>query len=333
MDARPAYFNISADDEGMHHPGPEDNWNESAFFHVVEQDGRTGALFRIGRRVNEGYAEVTALQLREDGAALVGFERAAIDGNQCWRAGGLDFRTDDAAAGWEITYDGELSELTDGELFLEPGRALRESRRLHARFELHARDITPPYRTTTDGSYHGGEAIAKDHYAGVSEVTGTVAFEDRRRAVAGCGFRDHSWGPRNWQGVDCWRWVYGQLDPDNLFSIVVMWHGHKPDTAGILVRDGRATIVTEVAIRCHYSTAPHYWVESVEITIPHQAGPVVATLAPTSRLPLRHRKGEEVLRIVEHLAPAHIDGRPAAGWFETADRMVDGRPFGMTRGI
>jgi len=60
---------------------------------------------------------------------------------------------------------------------------------------------------------------------------------------------------------------------------------------------------------------------------------VVASFEPSCRLPLRHRRGNEVLRIVEQLATVAIDGAAGAGWFETADRLDDGMPFGMTHGM
>ncbi|WP_216893147.1 DUF7065 domain-containing protein [Nocardia alni] len=330
-DEQAAYFSVTAADEGMHDPGPEGQWNESAFVHVVEEDGRAGALFRIGRRVNEGLAEVTALHLRDGRDAFVGFERAPITGNGGWAAGSLDFR---AAEGWSVRFDGTLSHLPDGELFLDPGRAMRECPRVPARFELTAVDLVPPYRTTTDGTYHGGAAIAKDHYAGVARVSGSAVIDGRKREVRGFGFRDHSWGVRDWQAVDCWRWIYGQLDAENLFSVVVMYpSGGEPDVAGIALRGGRPFIVTEASVTCRYAGPPDHWVDAVEIVVPHPGGAIMASFQPTCRLPLRHRKGGEVLRIVEHLARVTFDGRPGAGWFETTDRMEAGRPFGLTRGI
>jgi hypothetical protein len=157
-------------------------------------------------------------------------------------------------------------------------------------------------------------------------------IDGREHSVRGFGFRDHSWGVRNWQAVDCWRWYYAQLDADNLFSVVVMKASDtESNVAGILVRAGRPHIVTELETTVQYSGDPHYWVEGAEIVIPHPDGEVIAAFAPISRLPLRHRRGEQVLRIVEQLATVRVDGVPATGWFETADRITDGRPFGLSR--
>lgn len=323
-----AYFTVTALDEAMHDVEAEAQWNESAFFHLVVADGRRGALFRIGRRVNEGMAEVTALELRDTGEALVAFERPSITDNENWTAGNLDFVLADPGPGWNVSYDGSVSRLDHGEAFLDPGRALRESPRVAFGARLTAVDIVPPYRTTTDRTYHGGAGIAKDHYAGVARVSGTLKVDGIEQDVTGFGFRDHSWGVRNWQSIDCWRWLYGQLDVENIFSIVVMYPtGGEPDVAGILIRNGRPSIVTDATLTCRYGAAPHYWVEAVELVLPHADGPVVASFAPVCRLPLRHRKGEEVLRIVEQLAQVTIDGHAGAGWFETTDRIVDGQPF------
>ncbi|MFT4081137.1 MAG: hypothetical protein QM638_00990 [Nocardioides sp.] len=325
------YFNVTEADEALHEPGPEPDWNESAFFHLVETDGRSGSLFRIGRRVNEQRAEVTALRLMDDGSALVGFDRPAISGNDAWRAGALDFVRE--AGEWRVTFDGTLSHLAKGEAFADPGAALRSSPRVDTRFELAATDVAPAYRTSADGTYHGGEAIAKDHYAGVARVHGRVTIDGESREMAGFGFRDHSWGPRNWQAIDCWRWAYGQLDGDNLFSVVVMWHDGQPDVAGIAVRNGRPEVIREARVRTTYGARPTFYADGVKVVIPHPEGEITATFRSTSRLPLRHRKGEEILRIVEQLAEVSIDGTPGVGWFETCDRMSDGTPFGMAQGI
>jgi hypothetical protein len=331
---QPAYFSVTPADEDLHEIGPEPQWNESAFFHVVEEDGRSGLLFRIGRRVNEGFAEVTALQLRAGGDALVGFQRAPISGHDRWRAGSLDFTRTDPAAGWAVCYDGELSHLADGADFAEPGRALRESAKVAAVIRLTCTDLVPPYRTTTDGTYHGGAAVAQDHYAGVARVTGTLALDGQPREVRGFGFRDHSWGVRDWQAIDCWRWFYGQADAGNLFSVVQMKAaGAEPDVAGLVVRAGRPWIVKHMTASCRYTAAAPHWMETAQISIPHPDGAVVASFEPSCRLPLRHRRGNEVLRIVEQLATVAIDGAAGAGWFETADRLDDGMPFGMTHGM
>ncbi|MBV6762890.1 DUF7064 domain-containing protein [Rhodococcus opacus] len=334
MDAQSAFFNVVAADEAMHDPGPESNWNESAFFHVVEEDGSAGALFRIGRRVNEGFAEVTALQLRSTGDALVGFRKAKITDNLRWQAGDLDFASEGTGGGWSISFDGELSHLADGTEFADPGTAFRNSPKEKAAFDLSWADLAPPYRTSTDGTYHGGDSVAKDHYAGVGQVTGTVRIDGQEKRIRGFGFRDHSWGVRNWQSIDCWRWVYGQLDAGNLFSVVAMQVGTpEPAVAGIVLKDGTPHVVTEMSVKCRYDGAPDYWLAGADVTIPLPDGDVFeATYQPTCRLPLRHTKGDEVLRIVEHLANVQINGKSGAGWIEVTDRMEDGRPFGLVHG-
>ncbi|OOL33061.1 hypothetical protein GQ85_03545 [Rhodococcus rhodochrous] len=334
MDADSEYFSVVAADEAMHEPGPESNWNESAFFHVVEEDGSAGSLFRIGRRVNEGLAEVTALQLRNTGDALVGFQRAEISDNLQWEAGDLNFSSADPAEGWSISFEGELSHLADGVEFAEPGKALRSSPKEKVTFDLRWVDLVPPYRTSTDGTYHGGESVAKDHYAGVGRMTGTVTVDGRVKQIRGFGFRDHSWGIRNWQSIDCWRWVYGQLDADNLYSVVAMQVGTpEPAVAGIALKNGVPHIVTEMSVKCHYDGAPDYWLSGADVAISLPDGDVFeASYEPTCRLPLRHTKGTEVLRIVENLANVQINGEAGAGWIEVTDRMEDGRPFGLIHG-
>ncbi len=69
MNAHLDYFDFDASDEGLHQPGPEPQWNESVLFHLVEKDGQRALLLRIGRRVNEGHAEMTVAQLAVGGGS------------------------------------------------------------------------------------------------------------------------------------------------------------------------------------------------------------------------------------------------------------------------
>ena len=44
-----------------------------------------------------------------------------------------------------------------------------------------------------------GEEFAKGHYEQLVEGRGVIRVGDEEWEVAGCGLRDHSWGPRYWQ--------------------------------------------------------------------------------------------------------------------------------------
>src|SRR5215204_2934768 len=63
---------IQATDEFMHEPTDHPQFNESAYYNLVDNDSGFGVLIRMGNRVNEGYAEVTVLVYRPTAARRSG---------------------------------------------------------------------------------------------------------------------------------------------------------------------------------------------------------------------------------------------------------------------
>jgi hypothetical protein len=93
------------------------------------------------------------------------------------------------------------------------------------------------------------KGIAAAHYEAAGQVTGTVRLGDEVYGVEGLGYRDHSWGPRDWGRVRSHRWVVGTFGPDFSFSILTI-HGTEGEFTGYVVRDGvptRAAAVDVVA--------------------------------------------------------------------------------------
>ncbi len=54
-------------DEYNHEPDPVSNYNESMYFNVVDHSTGVGGWFRLGNRVNEGYAEMSCCVYLPDG--------------------------------------------------------------------------------------------------------------------------------------------------------------------------------------------------------------------------------------------------------------------------
>ena len=48
------------EDEYTHEPDPVPNYNESMYLNAFDLEREVGAWFRMGNRVNEGYAEIAA---------------------------------------------------------------------------------------------------------------------------------------------------------------------------------------------------------------------------------------------------------------------------------
>ena len=78
-------------DEYTHEPEAAINFNESAYYNIYDGEQKVGGWFRIGNRVNEGYAEVSICLYFPDGTAGFMFQKASITTNDAFDAGGARF--------------------------------------------------------------------------------------------------------------------------------------------------------------------------------------------------------------------------------------------------
>jgi hypothetical protein len=81
-------------------------------------------------------------------------------------------------------------------------------------------------------------------------------------------------------------------------------------------------------IQSRYSGAPDFYLEEIDVRVPLPDGDYHATLKSVCKMPLRHRKGENMFRMVENLAKVEMDGATGDGWIEAADLIVEGIPLG-----
>lgn len=322
-------------DEGMHTPGPQAQWSESMFFHLPENNGERATLLRMGRRVNEGYAEVTVMHHLPDGGAAIGFQRAPILDNLAMSAGGLEFTPVVPLKKWRCTFRGPVRRLVNARDLENPKAALSSAPELKLDLAFEFDDLVPCHAASPNREYMSG-VVADGHYRTVCEARGTMALGEERRSVEGFGFRDHSWGERNWHAINYWRWVWGQFDRENVFSVIALDTdaAGAEDTrhvSGVVLRNGRKHFVDKVTIDSSYGPAPHRYFEGADIRIPLGDGDLTATIRDCKPVPLRHVKDEEVFRIVENLSRVEMDGKSGVGWVEAADRIVSGVPYGNAR--
>ena len=55
---------LRPEDEYTHEPDPVSNYNESMYLNGFDLERELDVWFRIGNRVNEGYAEMTVVSIR-----------------------------------------------------------------------------------------------------------------------------------------------------------------------------------------------------------------------------------------------------------------------------
>ena len=95
---------LEPEDEYTHEPSSESNFNESMYFNVYDPGSGVGAFFRIGNRMNEGMAEVTACVYLPDGRVAFTFGRTPISSTPCSPSRACTSgrsSTPPASTGWE----------------------------------------------------------------------------------------------------------------------------------------------------------------------------------------------------------------------------------------
>jgi hypothetical protein len=320
-------------DEQLHAPTDDPAFNESAVFHFVGEADQPTMLLRIGNRANQGHAEVTVLGILPGGGAFMHFERAPIAGNEGFAASGLRFEVVEPFSHWKVAFDGEVRMMAKSSELEDPKKVFSTNPVSRLTIDLDYRDISHMYGY---GSAHGesgfgGEdsAIGTSHYHGLVSGRGTMVLDGVATELSGHGFRDHSWGPRHWQGPVYWRWIGAMADEDNWFE-AWSWQledSQPPDFAAIC-RDGEFQIIDDVTFETTYGPAPHY-AERVTLTLGLPEGPVVLDVRQVGYLPTRQRREGKVARILEMRVETELFGRPAVGMGEFHDRIVDGVPAGM----
>ncbi|MEV0185351.1 hypothetical protein AB0I54_39725 [Streptomyces sp. NPDC050625] len=322
---------ILADDEYMHEPTDDPQFNESAYYNFVDADSGFALLIRMGNRVNEGHAEVTVLLYLPGGRAAIRFDRAEISSNDRFAAAGLEFHVVEPLKKMKVTFDGTAHLLDQGTDLADPKRAFTTSPVVPLRLELHYDNLVPVHGLGDGSGIEGAEdSIAVGHYQGPCAVRGWVEVDGTRRDIDGLGFRDHSWGPRKWQGPHYWRWISCLVDERTGF---VAWSQKIGDTRspgnGMVLRDGVVELVNRVEVKSEYGAAPHYPTATRVVLTTESGERIEAAGTVFHNVPLRNRRDGQVARLAEVLMRIDFLGRTGHGICEYHDRMVDGVPAGM----
>ena len=328
---------VPASDENAHQPTSDAQFNESMYFNFVDQSGSGFAsLIRMGNRVNEGYAEVTVLVYLPDGSVAAHIERAPISDNSRFDAGGLRIDVLEPLQRVRVRYEGEAHHLATGPSLADPKKAFTESPVVPLALDLECTTIGQLYGLsgTADGAggIEGGEdTIAASHYQGGIVSVGTVTVAGAESRADATGFRDHSWGPRQWTAPSWWRWVSCWVDSGNGFAGFVSRVGdNRAPGSGAVVRDGKVSLIRRMEIASTYGEAPTYFPQQVDVVLTTDDDQLVTRVATLpNAVPLRHRREGYQARIAELLGRFEFEGRVGYGFLEYHDLIVDGVPQGI----
>ena len=188
---------------------------------------------------------------------LFTFNRAPIDDNDAFDAGGLRFEVVEPTEHLRSTFEGRMIELADARSMSDPSKAFRESPRRDVSLDLDHRAVGPMYggsRSKEEESRSAESQFAKAHYEQHMAVEGTIEVDGERFEISGHGLRDHSWGPRHWQAIHGYEWLTMNFGPDFGAMISVIRRDDQGDEkrTGVIIENGEFDLITEVEIDADY---------------------------------------------------------------------------------
>jgi hypothetical protein len=328
---------LEPDDEYTHEPDPVANYNESMYLNGFDLERGVGAWFRLGNRVNEGYAEMTVCIYLPGGRVGFMYARPEITTNDEMNAGGLEVAVLTPFEHLQITYEGRVLLLDDPLAMANPRAAFSDNPYVDCRVHLDVRGVSPMFGGLPrydDGSPVESDpekSFAKAHYEQHTAVTGTIEVGGEIIEMDGYGLRDKSWGPRYWQAINWYRWLPMSFGDDFGMMLSIVNVDGTSRRSGMVLVDGEYQRIRDCRIESdwddnHYQTAMRCWVRTDEREY-EVTGEVL------SMIPLRNRRttpdGEQLhTRITEAMTRYECDGRIGVGMSEYLDQIVDGTPVG-----
>jgi len=331
-------FILDPEDEYCHTPDVAKNYNESMYFNVFDPAQKIGGWLRLGNRVNEGYAELSACLYLPDGRVGFMFNRPPIDNNDELNAGGMRVEVIEPFKRLRVTYSGTILLLTNPLEMAHPSRAFKNNPLVDCKVDLDYRGIAPMYGgrpVFEDGSdipIDPEKSFAKAHYEQHMAAAGSFDIAGEHWEIAGFGLRDKSWGPRYWQNIRWYRWLPMSFGAD--FGMMISIIGTDDGAArrsGMVLHNGDYVLIKDTRIETAwdenwYQTKLRAWAKTDEREY-------VVEGKVMSMIPLRNRrKGDDgtdlVTRITEGMTEFTCDGRIGYGMSEYLDQMIDGRPVG-----
>lgn len=240
---------IGEADERPHEQGPEETWSESYYFAWFSPQ-RSG-ITRIANRPNEGTQDVLVVLYDADGSiTLARHKRDVADNTDELDVGGVQYRCDEPLGRWRITADAQGIRLPSPRVLLGEEGGQPEPATVALDLVFEARQ--PAAETAQNGQEELLELVRKiaaGHFEQSGTMTGTVGGEP----FEGRGYRDKSWGMRDWSAPELWRWFAMPFGDDLAMNAVIVRIGGHDLVGGWAWRDGEVVEVTGVDLDTTYA--------------------------------------------------------------------------------
>ncbi len=330
---------LEPEDEYTHVPDEASNYNESMYLNAFDPDQEVGGWFRLGNRVNEGYAEMTVCIYLPGGRVGFVYGRPHIDHNEAMDAGGLSIDVVTPFEHLEVRYAGRICLLDEPGQMADPRTAFKENPWVECEVDLDFRGTSPMYGGKPVYEDDGSEieidpekSFAKAHYEQHCTVTGTIRVGEETIDMDGLGLRDKSWGPRHWQAVSWYRWIPLVFSADPAATpqaMMISIVGGKP--GGMVLEGGKYHLIRDCTIESDWDEHRYQTAMRCSVTTDHDTYDVSGEVI--SLIPLRNRRtdpeGNELLtRITEAMTRFECRGQKGIGMSEYLDQIVDDQPVG-----
>lgn len=324
---------LDPEDEYTHEPDAAQNYNESMYLNAFDAAQEVGGWFRLGNRVNEGYAEMTVCVYLPGGRVGFVYGRPQIDSNDEMEAGGLSIEVVVPFEHLKVRYQGKVCLLDEPGQMADPRTAFKENPWVECEVDLDYRGVSPmyggkpQYEDGTEIEVEAEKSFAKAHYEQHCAVTGTIRVGDETIDMDGLGLRDKSWGPRYWQALSWYRWLPMTFSKD--FAMMISVIGGRP--SGMVLEGDEYHLIRDCTIESDWDDDKYQTGMRCSVTTDHDSYEVTGEVI--SLIPLRNRRqdpdGNELFtRITEAMTRFECRGQKGIGMSEYLDQVVDGAPIG-----
>jgi hypothetical protein len=308
---------IAPADDRLHAPGPELQWSESCSFWLHDPASGLAGSLRVAVRPNEGMMDAGLHFWLPDGG-FVATRHVSVPSPEAGRleVGDARLETVEPLRRWRISHDGPAHSL---ESAADAGdrEAWHHSRIERLIVELEFEAATQPVGFAEDGP---GAPSPRCGFEQAGTWTGLVQVSGLAFPIAGRGFRERSWGLRDWQAPVRSRRLSFVVGADVAVSAAVIeGEGGLEVRHGWISRDGRVEALQEV--RFSTEAAPGGRLpRSVRVEMVDRGGNLlVATGEVLASAPMRSSRNRRETLICESLVRLEMDGRHGHG---TAEHVV-----------